>query len=853
REDVPGHKRLVAYAALRRGGRASPEDLREHLASRLPSFMVPGSIVLLDALPRNERGKVDRPALPAPERAVSRDAPDDPGVAAIAAAMAKVLQLDSVGPDEDFFDLGGTSLLALQLTGRLRERLSGGIDIRAVFEQRTPQRLSRRIDPQGAARPELPPLLPCPRAETAPLSAAQRRALLFGRMHPDSIAYQFAALFRLDGELDPNALRAALNDLVRRHETLRTSFAEIDGEPRQIVHTEREAPLDLLDLRNGAGDAWPRLVRERVRARIDPGAAPLAHWTLARLGAESWALLHVEHHLIHDGWSFAVLAGELAELYSARVESRPAQLAEPALQFQDYARWERAAHGSAAVQAQIEHWERRLEPDPPLVELPGARPRPPHESFAGGSVRHRIDAELVARLRRFAGENQVTLFMVTLAAFLVQLRRYSGFDDLQVGSGLANRANPGSVGLIGMIVNTVALRCDLGGDPDVRELLQRVRGVAVDAYANADAPFDAVVEAIQPPRDPSRSPLIQALFSFHDAPRGAERWSGLKSGLVQILSNGSAKADLNVIGVPEDGGGLTFVWEHSDLLDDAAADRLAGHHLRLLEQFVEQPGARLSELDLLSAPERRQIDGWRAAPGSSYSSEATIHSLVAARARRDPDAIAVLDGDRRLSYRELLARAGSVAAALRGRGVRRDDRVGVLLGRSADAVVAQLGVLAAGAAYVPLDPTHPPARIDAALADAGAEIVLTDATLNRRLPAGRVALDVAEAATGEGLELAECDPADLAYLIYTSGSTGEPKGVEVSHRNVVRLVDEPDYAELGAGSVMLHAASPAFDAATLEIWGPLANGGTVACLGEQPTPDAIAAAIGEHGVTALWL
>ncbi len=593
-------------------------------------------------------------------------------------------------------------------------------------------------------------------------------------------------------------------------------------------------------------------MREQVRARIDPGAAPLARWTLARLGAESWALLHLEHHLIHDGWSFAVLAGELAELYSARVERRRAELPEPDLQFQDYARWERAAHESAPVRAQVEHWVRRLAPEPALLELPGARPRPPRESFLGGSVRRRLDPELVARLRRLAGENQVTLFMVALAAFLVQLRRYSGIDDLQVGSGLANRANPGSERLIGMIVNTVGLRCDLGGDPDVSELLRRVREVAVDAYANADAPFDAVVEAIRPRRDPSRSPLIQALFSFHDAPRGAERWAGLESGLVQILSNGTAKADLNVIGVPGDGGGLSFVWEHSDLLDDAAADRLAGHHLRLLEQFAERPGARLSELDLLSEPERRQIEHRRTGAGS-YSREATVPSLVAARARRAPDAVAVVDGERRLSYGELLAGAGSVAAALRGRGVRGGDRVGVLLARSADAVVAQLGILAAGAAYVPLDAAHPPARVAAVLADAGAEIVLTDQTLGRRLPAGPQALAVADAMRGEPLEPAGCDPGDLAYVIYTSGSTGEPKGVEVSHRNVVRLVDDPGYAELGPGTTMLHAASPAFDAATLEIWGPLANGGAVVCLAEQPSADTVAEAIERHGVTTLWL
>jgi amino acid adenylation domain-containing protein len=851
REDVPGHKRLVAYATLRPGEELSPAELRVHLASGLPAFMTPSSIVLLAAMPHNERGKVDRGALPAPERAASREASVDPSVAPVARLMAEVLGLEAVRPDEDFFDLGGTSLLALQLAGRLRGALGARVDIGAVFEERTAAALVRRID-LAHTELELPPLLPGPRASTAPVSAAQRRALLFGSMHLDSIAYQFAAIFRLEGRLNRTALQGALDDLLHRHEILRTSFSEVEGKPLQIVHAECEARLDFVDLRDRPCDAWPRLVRERVRTRVDPARAPLVRWVLARLAERSWALLHVEHHLIHDGWSFAVLAGELAELYSARVEGRPPALPEPVVQFQDYARWEREAHRSAAVRSQIEGCARRLDPDPPLIELPGAKRRPARESFSGGSIRRRLDAGSTARLRSLAKENRVTLFMVALAAFLVQLHRYSGRDDVQVGSGLANRRDLNAERLIGMVVNTVALRCDLGGDPEVRELLRRVERAAIGAYAAADAPFEAVVEAIRPPREPGRSPLIQTLFSFHDAPREAERWAGLQAKLVQIVPNGTAKADLNVIGIPEEDGGLTFVWEHSDLLDDAAADRLAGHHLRLLEQFAERPEARLSELGLLSEVERRQVDGWSNG-GGGYDRDATVHGMIAARASGDPGAIAVVDGSRQLAYGELVDRAGAVAASLRERGVRRGDRVAVLLGRSAESPVAQLGVLMAGAPYVPLDPLHPPERIARILADAGARVALTDAELRRRLPPGVAALEVAEAVAGEPAEAVEVDPEDLAYLIYTSGSTGEPKGVEVTHRNVVRLVDDPAYAELGAGTVMLHAASPAFDAATLEVWGPLANGGAVACLGEHPSPDAVAAAIEAHGVTTLWL
>ncbi len=852
REDVPGHKRLVGYVARRPGSTPAPEDLRTHLEARLPAFMVPDPIAILDALPLNGRGKVDRAALPAPERRKAPQAPMEARAEPIARLMAEVLELDSVGPGEDFFELGGSSLLAIRLVGLLRDRLGAEVGIGAVFEAPTAAALAAWLERDPGRAPALPPLRPGRREATAPLTAAQRRGWLFGRTHPESIAYQFAAIFRFEGQLDEAALAPSLAAIVRRHEALRTGFEDRDGAPVQVIRRDCPPSLETLDLRGEGHAAWARLARQRVRTQIDPARPPLARWTLARLGERSWALIHVEHHLIHDGWSFAVLAGELAELYSAQVEGRPPALQPLAVQLQDYARWERAANQSDEMRRQILHWAKVLDRDPPLLDLPVDRPRPTQESFLGGSVRRRLGPDLAGRLRDLANAGGATLFMATFAAFLLQLQRYSGRDDLQVGSGLANRRDHNSERLIGMIVNTVAMRCDLGGDPTVRELLGRVRRTALSAYGNADAPFDAVVEALRPPRDPRRSPLIQALFSFHDAPRGAERWAGLQTRLVQVIPNGTAKADLNVVGVDDGDGGVTFVWEHSDLFDDATADRFAGHHLRLLEQFAAQPDARLSELDLLSAGERRELEAW-SVNFDEYDRGASVPKLVEARARRDPGAVAVIDGTRRLTYGELSRDARAVAGTLRARGVGRGDLVGVLLPRSASSIVANLGVLAVGATYVPLDPTHPPARIARALADAGAGLLLTDPALGLEPALGAEVLDISEAATGKPIEAPLAEPDDLAYVIYTSGSTGEPKGVEVTHRNVVRLVDDPGFAELGAGTTMLHAASPAFDAATLEMWGPLANGGTIVTLGEHPSPDTIAAAIEAHGVTTLWL
>ncbi len=850
REDVAGHRRLVAYAAVR-SGEARPEALMDHLAQRLPRYMLPATIELLPELPLTPRGKVDRAALPAPRRsAASGEAGGDVG--AIAGLMAELLGLERVGADEDFFALGADSLLAIQLLGRLRERTGAGLNVDAVFEARTARALAALVETEDASLPRREPLRRSAEPGPAPATLAQRRAWLFERANPDSLSYQFACFIDLRGELDEPALEAALGDLIERHESLRTSLTERDGELVQLVHEGVPPPLEQIDLREAEPTAWTRLLRERVRARIALERAPLLRWTLVRRGERHWSLIDVEHHAVHDGWSFMVLLEDLAELYSARVEGRSAELPALEVQLGDFARWERSALGGALEREQLEYWQRTLDPDPPLLELPYDRPRPPRESFTGGSVRRPLDPTLAARLRELGGEEGATSFMSCLAAFAVLLNLLSGEERMQIGSGLANRTDPAAERLVGMTVATVALALDLSGDPSVRELLRRVRGVVLGAVANSDVPFERVVERLAPARRPDRSPLVQTLFSFDDAPAGNRDWAGLETRVVQTISNGTAKADISVIGVDHGDGAPFFIWEHSDLFTDATAHRLAAHHLHLLEQFVENPEARLSELDPIDPEERARLRAW-SVNADGFDREATIGDLVTRQRERDPRATAVIDGERRLDYAELLARAGGVATALRERGVERGDRVGVLTGRSLEAPIAQLGALLAGAAYVPLDPSFPDARIAQLLNVAGARTLLSRGAVERPLPPEVETIDIAGCGERKLAPSDDLAPDDLAYVIYTSGSTGAPKGVEVTHRNVVRLVDEPEFCEQGPGTVMLHGASPGFDAATFEIWGPLANGGTIACLAEQPTPDSIAGAIERDGINVACI
>ncbi|MFL5832747.1 MAG: amino acid adenylation domain-containing protein [Solirubrobacterales bacterium] len=848
REHVRGHKRLVGYAALREGEEASARDLLDHIADRLPSFMVPSEIQLLEELPLTERGKIDRRALPDTARPAAGEMPGGKAEA-VAALMAELLELERIGPDDDFFALGADSLLALQLLGRVRDRFGSDLAIGAVFDAPTPRQLAALVERE--AKNVRPPLVPSDSSELAPATFAQRRAWLFERINPDSLSFQFAALLHLRGELDEEALRGAIGDLMRRHEVFRTSLAERDGEPVQIVHKEVPVPFEVIDGPAGSGLEWARLVRSLVRRRIRLDQGPLFHWTLIRRGPGRWSLIDVEHHAAHDGWSFIIVLSELAELYSARVEGRAPELPEPAVSFGDFARWERELASGELEQRQLDFWRRTLDPDPPLIELPGARPRPARESFAGGSVRRRVPPEVASAVKELARQEGATAFMAGLAAFAVLLGRSGGVEQLQIGTGLANRRDPAAERLVGMTVGTAALRVDLSGDPSVRELLRRARSTVLDAIANADVPYERVVEALAPQRQASRSPLVQTMFSFDDAPGAPLEWPGLEVEVVQTIPNGTAKADVNVIGVDHGDGNPFYIWEHSDLIGDADAYRLAGQHLQLLAQFVAKPDARVSELQLLDAEEADQLESW-SRNDDDFDREASVPGLVERQARRAPESLAVVDEDERLSYGELVERARRVAGYLRERGVQPGDTVAVLLPRSAAAAAVYLGVLTAGAAYVPLDPAHPGERIGRAIADAGARVALTRIGLEGSLPRGIEAIDLSFAGDAEPIEPAVA-PEGLAYVMYTSGSTGRPKGVEVTHRNIARLVDDPGFAELGPGTVMLHAASPAFDATTLELWGPLANGGTVAVLAEQPTPDAVAAAVERDGVTTMWL
>ncbi len=723
----------------------------------------------------------------------------------------------------------------------------------------------------GAAAPAGPGRIPRrPAGSPAPLSFAQQRLWFLERLHPGTAGYHIARAFRVEGPLDVAALAGALAAIVRRHESLRTGFvAGPDGVPSQAVAARLRIALPVIDLSGLA--ALPAERREREverlrrteaerRFRLDRG--PLMRAVLLRQRDDLHVLLATFHHAAADGWSMAVFYRELAALYAGE------PLPEPPVQAADHAAWQRRRLTGPHLDALVAFWRRRLAGAPALIELPLDRPRPPERRFEGGLARAAVAVEPAAL--RAAGGASTTPFMVGLAAFAAVLERWGAGEDLVVGTPVAGRTEPELEGLIGFFVNTLALRLDLRGDPRFRELAARTRATALAAQEAQELPFERLVEELAPERTLTHPPLVQVVFSFDAAP--PERL-GLAGTATERLASRRVPAqfDLSLL-LAEAGSGCeaTLVYD-ADLFETATAERLLGHYSTLLAAAVAAPGLRLGELPLLDAAERRQVVvDWNRTEGG-YPREATLDGLFAARAAAAPDAVALAWAGGALSYGALAAAAGRLAGELRRHGVGPEVRVGLLLERSPELIVAILAVVEAGGVYVPLDPGYPAERLAWMIADAAAPVVVASRATLARLPAGDGDPDRRPVLVIDEEPRAEAEPSgsgyappkaacaagggSAAYVLYTSGSTGRPKGVAVTHRNVVRLVlGEEGPIRFGPGEVFLQYAPAAFDASTLEIWAPLVHGGRLALMPPgRASLGELTAAVERFGVTALWL
>ncbi len=846
RADAAGAARLIGYVAASEEERPSDEGLRAWLAARLPEYMVPSALVFLDALPLTPSGKTDRAALPAPELAAEGGfaAPRTPAEEVLAGVWSTLLGRERAGARDNFFALGGHSLLATQVISRVRQLFGVELPLAAIFEAPTVERLAARIEAARGAGESVDavPLRQVGRTGPIPASFAQERLWFLEQMRPGEATYAIPAALRMAGPLDAEALRRALEEIVRRHEALRTVFARSGGRPVQVVRPAERLELPVEEV--AAGESPEAALRARMQEEaqrlFDLEEGPLFRVALLRLGADEHALLLSMHHIVSDGWSMGVLLRELAALYAAFLADGPSPLAELPVQYADFAAWQRAWLQGEALERQVAFWRERLAGAPAVLELPTDHPRPAVQGSRGAVHAFTVPLATADAARELGRREGVTLFMTLASAWALLLSRYSGAQELVVGVPTAGRTRRELEELIGFFVNALPLRAELGGDPSTRELLARTREAVLAGYAHQDVPFEKLVEELRVERSLAHSPIFQVMFTLMDAPLTVPELPGLAMRAMEGQT-GTAKFDLT-LGVLNAEDGLRAELEYAtDLFDRASAERLGERFRALLEGMIADPARPVSGISFLAEDEREQVlRGWAGAR-TEVPLARLAHQLVAAHAATRPDAVALVDGAAALTWAELVGRAHRLANHLRRRGVGPETRVAVCMERGAEAVVAQLGVLAAGAAYVPLDPAYPAERIAYVVGDAGAPLLLTQARLLRRLaglPVQTLALDAAwpriEAEESAEAPESGVGAANLAYVIYTSGSTGRPKGVLVTHAGLLNLVGwhAREFGD-GAGDRMTQLAGPGFDATVWETWPFLAAGAELHVVPEE--------------------
>ncbi|WP_067646988.1 non-ribosomal peptide synthetase [Nocardia harenae] len=890
---------LVSYVLPRPGAVLDTEKLVLFAGRALPAYMIPAAVVVLDHIPLNPVGKLDRAALPEPVFAAREfRAPGTAAERAVAEAFAAVLgrrtpagadddflevgaddDFFEVGADDDFFELGGNSLLAAQAAARIGTALAAKVPVQLLFEATTVAALADRVAAYAGTGGR-PPLTAQPRPERIPLSYAQQRMWFLNRFDPESAVNNIPMAVRLTGTLDVAALEQAVADLIGRHEVLRTVYPELDGVGYQDIRPVDDPVVPRLERGRATEDELPDLVVAAAARGFDVTAAPPIRAILLDLGPDDAVLVCVVHHIAADGFSLAPLTRDLMTAYLSRSRGAEPDWEPPAVQYADYALWQRRTLGAeddptSTMANQLGYWRARLADLPPQPELPADRPRPAEASHRGDTLPFRVDAATHAGLRRLAGEHDATLFMVVHAALAVVLSRLSGTGDVVIGTPVAGRGDAALDDVVGMFVNTLVLRAEVDTARPFTELLREVRGGDIAAFGHADVPFERLVELLDPVRSPARHPLFQVMLAFQNTARAELELPGLAVRPIELPSTGQARFDLQLTLVEHPGSGLEGAIDFAtDLFDPPTVRDFADRFVRVLAAVAADAGVPVGDLELLAPGEQELVlNAWNTA--GAPVPELTLVDLVAARAQARPYSVAVRGTGElgtELDYGTLWARAEQAARALIELGAAPETVVAVAAGRTEELPVALLAVLMSGAAYLPLDTGYPAQRLRFLLADAAPVAVLTTGAERELLPPTDIpVVTLAELGTGAepdehvtqvyapqrrlaAARRGELRPDNLAYIIYTSGSTGTPKGVRVTHRNVLELFANTQLIfDFDADDAWTLFHSFAFDFSVWELWCAFATGGTVVLVDQLTarSPEAFRALLVRERVTVL--
>jgi amino acid adenylation domain-containing protein len=875
-------KRLVAFIVADEGNAPfNDAEVQAFLATHLPTYMVPRLYVRVAKLPVTPNGKLDRRALDplAPafhdEEAPSPSDDDANGVLpALAAIWERLLGVSNVKPTDNFILLGGHSLLITRLAAQIRTRFEVEVGLPDLFGAETLADLAALIEERQTTTDPLalPPLTRGEVSEAYPMSFPQERIWFLSQLIPDNLAYNFQMSVRWQGNLRTDILQQAFTEIIRRHEALRSTFHSEDGIPVLRVQPPFVAEVPIVDMTHipeGEREAAiAEVVRSGVKVVFDVTRLPLVKWVLYRFAPDDHVLLQVEHHFVHDGWSLSVLMKELKALYTAYAQGQPSPLPELQAQFGDFTRWQRQVVSGERYERLRAYWGAQLADYPPALEMPLDHPRPAQQSMRGDVVKLDLPKSLYHRLKGVAQQEGATFYMLLMAAFKSMLYRYTSQEDLVVATGVANRRAPEAEALIGMVVNTLILRTQVAGDEPFNALLRRVKRTTVEAYAHQDMPFERVVEMLQPTRDLSHIPLYQVMFSFHDSAVPTLNLPEVRGRLTE-QHNRTAKCDLNIIVIPrpeqqvgaEEAGDerVTLWWEYStDVFERATIEDLLNHYVALLEAIAEAPATPIAHLPL-RLPSDDGIYAHINDTQRAYPKDTSLATLFEAQVAQNPHAVAVADGDSRITYDDLNRRANRLANALQAQGVIAGDKVGLWLERSVDNIVALVAVVKLGATYLPLDPSYPAERLAWMVEDSQPRGIIRH---------GRVATThsadcpqwqmddpafTAEMPDHNPPTVTESEP--IAYIMYTSGSTGTPKGILIPHRAVARLVLNTNYVNILPEDGIAHLSNTAFDASTFEIWGALLNGARVVVIAKETALSTahLSAEIATQGVTVMFM